>query len=52
VTPPVGSNPWGVEGYKTIASEIAEDLGFTAPDAVVVPSAYSDGLYGIWKGSC
>jgi len=50
VIPPVGSNPWGVEGYKTIAYEIAEDLGWTAPDVVVVPSAYSDGLYGIWKG--
>src|SRR5919108_310869 len=50
VIPPVGSNPWGVEGYKTLAYEIAEDLGWTAPDVVVVPSAYSDGLYGIWKG--
>jgi threonine synthase len=50
VMPPVGSNPWGVEGYKTIAYEIAEDLGWAAPDVVVVPSAYSDGLYGIWKG--
>ncbi|HVQ75665.1 MAG TPA: pyridoxal-phosphate dependent enzyme [Candidatus Binatia bacterium] len=48
--PPVGSNPWGIEGYKTIAYEIAEDLGWTAPDVVVVPSAYSDGLHGIWKG--
>jgi threonine synthase len=50
VMPPVGSNPWGIEGYKTIAYEIAEDLDWTAPDAVVVPSAYSDGLFGIWKG--
>jgi threonine synthase len=50
IAPPVGSNPWGVEGYKTIAYEIAEDLGWTAPDVVVVPSAYSDGLYGTWKG--
>ena len=50
VVPPVGSNPWGIEGYKTIAYEIAEDLGWTAPDVVVVPSAYSDGLYGVWKG--
>ena len=48
--PPVGSNPWGVEGYKTIAYEIAEELGWTPPGAVVVPSAYSDGLHGIWKG--
>jgi threonine synthase len=50
VTPPVGSNPWGIEGYKTIAYEIAESLDWTAPDTVVVPSAYSDGLYGVWKG--
>ena len=50
IAPPVGSNPWGVEGYKTIAYEVAEDLGWRAPDVVVVPSAYSDGLYGTWKG--
>lgn len=48
--PPVGSNPYGIEGYKTLACEIAEDLGWTAPDVLVVPSAYSDGLFGIWKG--
>src|SRR5437762_3349187 len=50
VLQPIGSNPYGIEGYKTIAWEIAEDLGWAAPDVVVVPSAYSDGLYGIWKG--
>src|SRR5512144_2982339 len=50
VVPPIGSNPFGVEGYKTIAYEIAEDLGWAAPDVVAVPSCYSDGLYGIWKG--
>jgi threonine synthase len=50
VVPPIGSNPYGIEGYKTIAWEIAEDLGWTAPDVIVVPSAYSDGLYGVWKG--
>jgi threonine synthase len=48
--PPIGSNPYGIEGYKTLAYEVAEDLGWTAPDLVVVPSAYSDGLFGIWKG--
>ena len=48
--PPIGSTPWGIEGYKSIAYEIAEDLGWTAPDVVVVPSGYSDGLAGIWKG--
>ncbi|MBI2160060.1 MAG: pyridoxal-phosphate dependent enzyme, partial [Candidatus Rokubacteria bacterium] len=48
--PPIGSNPYGIEGYKTLAYEVAEDLGWTPPDLVVVPSAYSDGLFGIWKG--
>ena len=48
--PPVGSNPYGIEGYKTLACEIAEDLGWRAPDVVVVPSAYSDGLFGVYKG--
>jgi threonine synthase len=50
VVPPIGSNPYGIEGYKTIAWEIAEDLGWTTPGVVVMPSAYSDGLYGVWKG--
>src|SRR5262249_3233852 len=50
VTPPVGSHPWGGERYTTIAYLLAEELGWTAPDVGVVPSAYSDGLYGIWKG--
>ena len=48
--PPIGSNPYGIEGYKTIAYEIAEEFEWRAPDIVVVPSAYSDGLFGIWKG--
>jgi len=50
VLPPIGSNPYGIEGYKTISYEVVEDLGGQAPDRVVVPSAYSDGLFGIWKG--
>ena len=50
VLPPIGSNPYGIEGYKTIAYEVAEELDWTAPDVVVVPSAYSDGLFGIWRG--
>lgn len=49
VFPPVGSNPYGIEGYKTIAYEIFEELGGT-PDYVVVPTCYADGLWGITKG--
>ena len=47
--PPVGSNPFGIDGYKTIAYEIAEALG-RAPDVVVVPTAYGDGASGITRG--
>ncbi|WP_244187686.1 threonine synthase [Mycobacterium gastri] len=49
VTPPIGSNPFGVEGYKTIAYELWRQLG-EAPDVVVVPTAYGDGLAGIRRG--
>lgn len=48
--PPVGSNAYGVEGYKTIAYEIAEQLGWQAPTWCVVPVAYGDALAGIWRG--
>lgn len=49
VTPPIGSNPFGVEGYKTIAYELWGQLG-KPPDVVVVPTAYGDGLSGIRRG--
>lgn len=47
--PPVGSNPFGIDGYKTISYELAADLG-DAPDVVAVPTAYGDGLVGIHRG--
>lgn len=47
--PPIGSNPFGIEGYKTIAWETWQQLG-QVPDWVVVPTCYGDGLMGIWKG--
>ena len=50
MNPPVGSNPWGIEGYKTIAYEIVEQLNGRPPEWVIVPTAYGDGLYGTWKG--
>ncbi len=49
VDPPIGSNPFGIEGYKSIAYEIHEQLG-GVPDMVVVPTAYGDGLTGIFRG--
>jgi threonine synthase len=42
-------NPFGVEGFKTIAFELFEELG-RAPDRLFIPVGSGDGLYGIWKG--
>ena len=39
-----------IEGYRTIAYEIAEELRWTAPDLVLVPAALGDGIQGIWRG--
>lgn len=41
---------YGHEGYKTIAYELHEQLGGETPTHVVVPTAYAEGLFGIWKG--
>lgn len=46
---PIGSNPFGIEGYKSIAYEVYEQLG-GVPDLVIVPTAYADGLTGIARG--
>ncbi len=48
VTQPV--NPYLCEGYKTMAYEISEQLGWKPPDAVVMPTESGDGLLGLWKG--
>jgi threonine synthase len=47
--PPVGSPSYGIDGYKTIAYELFEQLS-GLPDVVVVPTAYADGLTGIARG--
>jgi threonine synthase len=48
--PMVGCNPYGVEGYKTLAYEIVEQLGWRAPDVVAMPVGGGDAFYGAWKG--
>ena len=42
-------NPFGIEGYRTIAYEILDELD-TAPAAMLFPCARGNGLYGTWKG--
>ena len=41
--------PYRVEGKKTLGFELAEDLGWTLPDAVVYPTGGGTGLIGMWK---
>ena len=48
--PPIGSHPGAIEGCKTIAYELVEELGGNLPDVVVVPVAYGDSLSGIFRG--
>jgi len=48
--PPVASHPAGVHAYRTIAYEIAEELGWQVPDWMVVPISRGDGLFGLWSG--
>ncbi|HZU14963.1 MAG TPA: pyridoxal-phosphate dependent enzyme [Chloroflexota bacterium] len=43
------SNPYGVDGYKSIAYEIVRDLG-RAPDQMFMASAIGDSFYGVYKG--
>jgi threonine synthase len=48
--PVVGSNPYGIEGYKTLAYEIAEQSDWQVPDCCVLPVCYGDALFGMWRG--
>ena len=41
--------PYRVEGMKTMGYEIAEQLGWTLPDAIVYPTGGGEGTIGIWK---
>lgn len=48
--PPVGSNCFGIQGYKTIAYEIYEDFGDHLPEYIFVPVSRGDLLWGIFEG--
>jgi threonine synthase len=50
MTPPVGANPYALEGNKTFAFEVAEDLGWQVPAWVVSPCSSGDSLTGAWLG--
>jgi threonine synthase len=41
--------PYRVEGMKTMGYEMAEQLGWELPDAVIYPTGGGEGTIGIWK---
>ena len=41
--------PYRIEGKKTLGLELAEQLGWTMPDAIVYPTGGGTGLIGMWK---
>jgi threonine synthase len=41
--------PYRVEGNKTLGLELAEQLGWRLPDAIVYPTGGGEGVIGIWK---
>jgi len=46
----INIRPYYAEGSKTLAFETAEQLGWRAPDQVVIPMASGSLLTKIWKG--
>ncbi|WP_154589797.1 pyridoxal-phosphate dependent enzyme, partial [Bordetella pertussis] len=49
LNPPVGTHPYGVEGYKPIAAELAAQCD-NLPTDIIVPTARGDLLWGICLG--
>jgi threonine synthase len=41
--------PYRIEGKKTMGAELAEQLGWRLPDAIIYPTGGGTGLIGMWK---
>ena len=41
--------PYRIEGKKTLGLELALQLGWTMPDAIIYPTGGGTGLIGMWK---
>ena len=41
--------PYRVEGKKTMGYEIAEQMSWTLPDAIIYPTGGGTGIVGMWK---
>ncbi|HEV8469790.1 MAG TPA: pyridoxal-phosphate dependent enzyme [Candidatus Limnocylindria bacterium] len=49
IDPPIGANPYALEGCKTMGYEICEQLEWRLPDYVVSPVGSGDSMAGIWQ---
>ncbi len=52
VVPAVGSNPFGVDGFRSIAFELFLQLRADPPTDIFVPTSRADLLWGIARGFC
>ncbi|MEM0217398.1 MAG: threonine synthase [Candidatus Nezhaarchaeales archaeon] len=43
-------NPYRLEGQRTLAYEVYEQLGYKVPDVVIVPVGNAGNISAIWKG--
>ncbi len=43
------TEPYRIEGKKTMGLELAEELGWTLPDVILYPTGGGTGLIGMWK---
>ena len=50
LNPPVGSNPFGLPGLRTVAFEIFEELDGERVDVVLVPTSRGDLIWGLYEG--
>src|SRR5439155_2600926 len=41
--------PYRAEGKKTLGLEVAEQLGWRLPDAIIYPTGGGTGIVGMWK---
>ncbi len=47
--PPIGANPYALEGCKTMGYEICEQLQWRLPDFVISPVGSGDSMVGVWQ---
>ncbi|MFI5267684.1 MAG: pyridoxal-phosphate dependent enzyme, partial [Chloroflexota bacterium] len=48
--PPIGACSYAIEGNKSFANELCEQLEWTPPDVIVAPCSGGDSIAGAWRG--